>query len=338
MTDLPLPIKEAGRGREQRDDASAHLSTDEVIAYFDQLSNWGRWGEGDELGTLNFITPEARRRAAAAVRHGESVSCAWELGGGSGIERSTFSVPCMSAVATGDAAMPGFTEDTHWGVASEQLTFMFHGGAYTHLDSPAHMFWDGMMYNGRPADEVNATDGARWCAVTAAAHGLCTRGVLLDIPAVRGVDWLEPADPVLPSDLDAALERQGVTVEAGDAVLLRTGYGRFRHETGHVWDDPGHITEAGWHASCLPWLHNRQVAFIAADTANDVAPSGIPDVFMPVHSVGLVAMGLWLVDNCDLEGCAATAERLHQWDFSLAVCPIRFAGTTGSPVNPIATF
>ena len=310
-----------------------------MLAYFDQLSNWGRWGDADELGTLNFITPEARRRAAASVRHGVSVSCAWELGVGSaGIERSTFAVPCMSAIAMGDVSMPGFVEDTHWGCASETLTFMFHGGAYTHLDSPAHMFWDGKMYNGHPADEVDATDGARWCAVTAAAHGLCTRGVLLDIPAVRGVDWLEPGDPVLPVDLEAAQERQGVTVESGDAVLLRTGYGRFRYETGHVWENSGHITESGWHASCLPWLHERQVAYIGADTANDVAPSGIPDVFMPVHSVGLVAMGLWLLDNCDLEGCAATAERLQQWDFSLAVSPIRFAGTTGSPVNPIAIF
>ncbi len=258
--------------------------------------------------------------------------------GGAGIERSTFAVARMADVGMPEVSMPGFVEDTRWGVASESLTFMFHGGAHTHLDSPAHMFWDGRMYNGRPAEEVDATDGARWCAVTAASDGLGTRGLLLDIPAVRGVEWLEPGDAVLPADLESAQERQGVRVEPGDAVLLRTGYGRFRHETGHVWEAAGHMTQAGWHASCLPWLHDRQVAYIGADTATDVQPSGIPDVFMPVHSVALVAMGLWLVDNCDLEACARTAERLQQWDFSLAVCPIRFAGTTGSPVNPIATF
>lgn len=120
--------------------------------------------------------------------------------------------------------------------------------------------------------------------------------------------------------------------------LLRTGYSRYRHETGHVWDSAAHITQAGWHASCLPWLHERHVAYISADTSNDVMPSGIDALFMPIHSIGLVAMGLWLVDNCDLEARAATAAELAQWDFLLAVAPIRFAGVTGSPVNPIATF
>ncbi len=239
---------------------------------------------------------------------------------------------------TGDGAMEGFHEDERWGVASEVLNFGFHGGAHTHLDSPAHMFWDGRMYNGRSADLVDAANGARWGAVTAAADGLVTRGVLLDIAALRGVDWLEPGEAVGPGELEEAEQRQGVRVGAGDAVLLRTGYSRFRHETGHEWVDTAQMTQAGWHATCLPWLHDRSVAYIGADTANDVAPSGFPNVFMPIHSVGLVAMGLWLVDNCDLEACAATAERLHQWDFSLSVCPIRFAGTSGSPVNPIATF
>jgi hypothetical protein len=85
---------------------------------------------------------------------------------------------------------------------------------------------------------------------------------------------------------------------------------------------------------CLPWLHERGVAL--ADTR--VQPSGYEDVLMPVHAVGLVAMGLWLLDNCDLEVCATTAAELGQWDFHLAVAPVRFAGTSGSPVNPIATF
>ena len=98
------------------------------------------------------------------------------------------------------------------------------------------------------------------------------------------------------------------------------------------------FTQAGWHASCLPWLHERDVALIGADTPQDVAPSGYQDVLMPVHAVSLVAMGLWLLDNCDLEVCATTAAGLGQWDFHLAVAPVRFAGTSGSPVNPIATF
>ncbi len=309
-------------------------TTAEVHSWFDTLSNWGRWGDDDQLGTLNHISPDARRRGAKAVRHGESVSCAWDLDTAtSAIQRSTFAMPFVAELARSSGMeFPG-SHDERWGVASETLSFQFHGVTHTHLDSPAHMFWDGLMYGGRSADLVDATDGATWCAVTAAADGLVTRGVLLDIPPVRNVGKLGPGDGVGPDDLEAAERRQGVRVEPGDAVLLRTGDGKDRHVR-----DGSDPSQAGWHASCLPWLHDRQVAYIGADTANDVQPSGVEGVFMPIHSVGLVAMGLWLVDNCDLELCAATAERLQQWDFLLTVSPIRFVGTSGSPVNPIATF
>ncbi|MET7706428.1 cyclase family protein [Micromonospora sp. NPDC005413] len=144
----------------------------------------------------------------------------------------------------------------------------------------------------------------------------------------------DPGQGVFPDDLEEAERRQGVRVRSGDAVLLRTGYGRARHEAGEA----SVFTQAGWHASCLPWLHERGVALIGADTPQDVQPSGYEDVLMPVHAVSLVAMGLWLLDNCDLEACAATAAELGQWDLQLAVAPVRFAGTSGSPVNPIATF
>ena len=309
-------------------------TTEEVHGWFDSLSNWGRWGNDDQLGCLNHITPDARRRGAAAVRHGVSVSCAWDVDTvGSGVERSTFAVPYTAALAAdGGMELPGCHDD-RWGVSSEVLSFQFHGVAHTHLDSPAHMFWDGQMYGGRPASLVDATAGAAWGAVTAAADGLVTRGVLLDIPASRGVDRLGPGDGVVPEDLEAAEARQGVRIEPGDAVLLRTGDGPARHGR-----DGSDVSQAGWHASCLPWLYEREVSYIGADTANDVQPSGVDGVFMPIHSVALVAMGLWLVDNCELEACAAMAARLRQWDFQLAVCPIRFAGTSGSPVNPIATF
>jgi kynurenine formamidase len=227
-----------------------------------------------------------------------------------------------------------FHKDRRWGFSNERLGIMFHGNTITHLDSPCHLFWDGMMYNGRSHSLVDAETGSAWATVTAAANGIVTRGVLLDIAKVRDVPWLEPGEGVFPEDLEEAERRQGVRVRSGDAVLLRTGYGRARHETG----PSGGITQAGWHASCLPWLHDREVALIGADTPQDVQPSGYDDVLMPVHAVSLVAMGLWMLDNCDLEECATTAAELGQWDFQLAVAPVRFAGTSGSPVNPIATF
>ena len=116
-------------------------------------------------------------------------------------------------------------------------------------------------------------------------------------------------------------------------MFLRTGYGRYRHETGHAWTDTAHMTQAGWHASCMPWLHEHDVAYIGADTAQDAEPTGYENIFMPVHTIGIVAMGLWLVDNCDLEACAATAERLQQWDFLMSLGPVRFEGTSGSPAE-----
>ncbi|MGI5274231.1 cyclase family protein [Nonomuraea sp. CA-218870] len=308
---------------------------DDALAYFDTLSNWGRWGDDDQLGTLNHITDDVRLAAARAVRHGRSVSCAWEVAAPEDMERSTMTCPRAVDMPGADTMpAPGFLRDRRWGFSSERLGLTFHGNTVTHLDSPCHIFWDGTLYNGRPHASVDAATGSAWAAVTAAANGIVTRGVLLDIARVRDVPWLEPGQGVYPEDLEEAERRQGVRVRSGDAVLLRTGRGRLRHEAGR----DGGYEQAGWHASCLPWLRERQVALIGADTPQEVQPSGYEDVLMPVHAVGLVAMGLWLLDNCDLEACATTAAELGQWDFQFAVAPVRFAGASGSPVNPIATF
>jgi kynurenine formamidase len=294
---------------------------DDVLGYFDTLSNWGRWGDDDELGTLNHITDDVRLAAARAVRYGRSVSCAWEIAVPGEMERATNVCPCAVEMPGAEHMPQLFQNDRRWGFSNERIGIMFHGNTITHLDSPCHLFWDGKTYNGRSHSMVDAETGSSWAAVTAAADGIVTRGVLLDVAAV-------------PEDLEAAERRQGVRVQSGDAVLLRTGYGRARHEAG----PSGGITQAGWHASCLPWLQEREVALIGADTPQDVQPSGYDDVLMPVHAVSLVAMGLWMLDNCDLEQCASTAAELGQWDFQLAVAPVRFAGTSGSPVNPVATF
>ncbi|GAA2906426.1 cyclase [Actinoplanes cyaneus] len=307
---------------------------DDVLGYFDTLSNWGRWGDDDERGTLNHITDDVRLAAARAVRHGRSVSCAWEVTVPAEMERSTTVCPCAAEMPGAEHMPPAFHADRRWGFSNERLGLMFHGNTITHVDSPCHLFWDGATYNGRSHSLVGAETGSAWAAVTAAANGIVTRGVLLDVAAVRDVPWLEPGQGVFPGDIEEAERRQGVRVRAGDAVLLRTGHGRARHEAAA----PGGLAQAGWHASCLPWLRDREVALIGADTPQDVQPSGYAGVLMPVHAVGLVAMGLWLLDNCDLEACAATAAELGQWDFQLAVAPVRFAGTSGSPVNPIATF
>ncbi|SNY66872.1 cyclase family protein [Paractinoplanes atraurantiacus] len=307
---------------------------DEVLAYFTTLANWGRWGNDDELGTLNHITDEVRRAAAHAVRHGRSVSCAWELTAPTDMDRSTTTIPRAVDMPGAEHMPTHFHRDRRWGSTNERLAFTYHGNTVTHLDAPCHLTWDGKLYNNRPHTQVTTEGGTTWAGVTAAANGITTRGVLLDIPAVRDVPWLQPGEAVHPTDLEQAERRQNTKVRPGDAVLLRTGYGRARRETG---DNTG-LTHSGWHASCLPWLHDRGVALIGADTPQDVQPSGYQNILMPIHAIGLVAMGLWLLDNCDLEACATTAMSLSQWDFHLTVAPLRLAATSGSPVNPIATF
>jgi kynurenine formamidase len=176
--------------------------------------------------------------------------------------------------------------------------------------------------------------------VDAYPQGINTRGVLLDIPAVRGVDWLEPGEGVRPADLEAAEARQGVHVEAGDAVLLRTGHTR-RARTmfpDRAAEGDWSPEQAGWHASCLPWLRERDVALIGADNMQDQKPSGYEaeELDVPVHVIALVALGLWLLDNCDLEQLARECERARRWEFFFSVSALRMPGGTGSPVNPIA--
>ncbi|XVV16929.1 cyclase family protein [Actinoplanes sp. CA-131856] len=308
---------------------------DEVLGYFTSLSNWGRWGDDDQRGTLNLITDDVRLAAARSVKHGSSVSCAWELTAPGDMERSTTTVPRAVDMPGAEYMPPLFHNDNRWGFTNERLAFAYHGNTLTHLDAPCHLSWDGKLYNNRPATKTNTETGASWAAVTEAAPGITTRGVLLDIAKARNVPWLEPGEAVHPADLEQAEQDQDIEVRPGDAVLLRTGNGRARREASI---DSRGIIQSGWHASCLPWLHERGVALIGADTPQDVQPSGYENILMPVHAVALVAMGLWLLDNCDLEACATTAAELAQWDFQLTIAPLRLAGTSGSPVNPVATF
>jgi len=326
------------------DDVAPNLaSAEEVFSYFETLSNWGRWGDDDALGTLNYVTPEVTVAAAAEIQTGRSVSCAWPITN-KHQEGDLFGTPQRFMLNHGqglgdpDRVLPPHRRPGDRGFgASEFVGFVFHGLNITHLDALSHIFWDKKMYNGYPAELVTSQLGATRLAVTDVKDGISTRGVLLDVARARGVDWLEPGTPVTPADLEAAEERQGVRVRAGDAVFMRTGYGRSRHENG-----PGKTSrgQPGWHASALPWLHAREVALIGCDTGQDVTPSGYYEagLNLPVHSIGIAAMGLWLLDNMDLEAVGEVAQELSRWSFFLSLQPLRLEGATGSPLNPVALF
>lgn len=312
----------------------------EVIGWLERLSNWGRWGAGDELGTLNLVDAECRRAAAALVRDGHVVSCAQLIdpdGQHPGPHRPQ-RMMIRSGEGLGDEhrVPPAYAELAGTGASAiEYIGMVFHGDGITHLDAPGHMFWDRRAYNDTPAELVSAEHGATALAVTAAGSGIVTRGVLLDIAALHERDWLPPGTAVTPADLAAAEARQRVRVRPGDAVLLRTGHAAFCRAAGPSAANAG--PRSGWAAECLPWLYERDVALVGSDAVNDPLPSPYPGIPLPMHYVGIVAMGLWLLDNCDLEELSAACVGFGRHEFMFSVAPLRLAGSTGSPVNPLAT-
>jgi kynurenine formamidase len=293
----------------------------EVLDFHRTLSNWGRWGPEDELGTLNLVTPEVTAAAAATVRAGRTVSCARPL--------DTQAAPDNPRPAT--HVMLGTHAE---GMGSDSVAVAPHGFATTHIDALCHVFYEGELYNGFGSATVTS-DGAAHLGIHHLRSGIVTRGVLLDVAAERGLDALEPGEPVYPEDLDAAESSADLHVRAGDALLVRTGRWRWRDDHG-PWDAARLL--AGLHASCLPWLRERDVAVLGGDGVSDVLPSLVEGVPLPVHSVGIVAMGLHLIDNVNLEPLAVACAREGRFEFLFVVAPLVVERGTASPVNPLAVF
>ena len=316
--------------------ATATIPTEaEVLTYFDKLSNWGRWGDDDELGTPNLITPEKTKRALSLVQEGVSVSMArpllWESAADVPSPPVHFMVESGEGWASGDKVSARANA-----AAIDYIGMIFHGLAITHVDSLAHFFWNGKTYNGKPAHMVSTSLGATVCSVEAAFKGFTTRGVLVDVPMIRGVDWVERGEGVMPEDILAAEERCGFRIEPGDVLLVRTGQLHRRNVEGPV--NPRTEGSTACQAACLPLFHERGVAVMGSDTGNDVAPTGYKSLTNPIHQVGIVAMGLWILDNPDLEGLAEACRQRNRWEFLISINPLKLHNTTGSPVNPIAIF
>ena len=300
---------------------------EEVLGWMNSLSNWGRWGPEDELGTLNLITPEKIAQAGTLVKEGISVTCA-RLIVPEGAADVTSIPPLHWMVRTGESAPAN-----GGGGASDFFGFSFHGLTITHLDALCHQFWDGKMYNGKDAALVTADQKATAGHIDRAQNGFVTKGVMLDITKVKGKQWLDPGEPVFTEDLEAAEAAQGVRVVEGDALMLRLGWYKRRLELG-----PPEAGRPGLHAETIPWLHERGVSILAGDASQDMDPAGYPNLGLPVHRVGIVAMGLWLIDAANCEELAKVCERLNRYDFMFVVAPLRFKNATGSPVNPLAVF
>src|SRR6267142_7052116 len=283
----------------------------DVLKMLDSLSNWGRWGADDQLGTVNFITPAERKRAAALVSEGVSVSCSRPIS--TDITADTTVQPMRFMVDSGEGRDTDSLERVlQRRGAAEFIGMVFHGYSITHIDTPAHYFWNGRMYNGRSCNLVTSREGAQVEAVDLLRDGVVTRGVLLDVAALKG-RWLEAGEGVMPEDLEAAEKAQGVRVEPGDILLVRTGFYARRLREGPV--NPMVAGTPALHVGCCPWLRERGVAMIGTDTHNDIAPLPYPKLGNSFHVVALVAMGLWLIDNMNLEEVARASADRKRWEF-----------------------
>lgn len=294
------------------------LTEAEVLALFEACSNKGRWGVDDELGTLNYITSRKRVEAAGLVREGRLISLARTLP----VEATRAQpIPVRHRMHYVGRGAP-FCVDS--------FDIFPHGYGITHLDAVGHWSFEGEIYNGRRAAEAVTAGGLAWGSVMATRSGVVTRAVLLDVAAARGVDWLSAGEPVTPEDLDAAERLTGTRVESGDAILVRIGLpAREAVEGG---ENPR--LRAGLTPDCLRWLHDREVAVYGGD-CNERIPSGYSSVIEPLHQIGMVAMGLCILDNTDLEELAGIARETGRYVSMIVIGPLLLPQGTGSPVNPI---
>ncbi|CUW29567.1 MULTISPECIES: cyclase family protein [Streptomyces] len=294
-----------------------------------RVNNWGRWGADDEIGTLNLITGEVVREAAREVRTGRRVPLALPLR--------------QDGVQTG--MIPGRVNPLHAMVQLNQelfgpgtvacsddaVTMGLQAG--THWDALTHVSHSGTLYNGRPAHTVTAHGGAEFGGIDAVRH-LVSRGVLLDVARARGVDRLAGGHAVTPEDLSAAEEFAGTRVRAGDIVLVRTGQVRVylggdRYGYGHP--------SPGLSVRCPEWFHARNVAAVANDTLTfEIFPPEIANLWLPVHALHLVEMGMLQGQNWNLEELSTACGEAGRYTFLLSATPEPFAGATGSPVAPVA--
>jgi kynurenine formamidase len=316
----------------------------------DEVRNWGRWGDADELGTLNFITVDKVAQAAGLVKHGKVFPLGVDFGssGPQGAFKFRHNPIHVMTVDGGDArSLPRFGADWDRNPGAKELGTYFQDALFrfnddmvimplqaaTQWDALSHVYYEDLLYNGFPADSVTSL-GALYCGIDKVdSKGITSRGVLLDLVRHRGVQtFLKLGSPITPAELDDVARSQGVTIGRGDIVLIRTGWWTRFLETGDG-SEPG----SGLDWRCASWLHDHDVAAVAADNLMVEDPiSGIKGTFMPMHMLCLRDMGLMLGEYWDLAALADDCAADGVWEFQLIAAPLRVVGGVGSPLNPIA--
>jgi hypothetical protein len=340
---IAAPLMLAGQAGGQQTAFTAHPSTqqpDRLVTlatlkkWERELSNWGRWGKDDERGLLNLITPAKTKQALALVTEAKTVTLQINPIKKQGSDTGGFgeNVHRMARIDPKTGAVLG---------ALDIIQLSIHDGLNSHLDALCHYQGPLGRKPGEPAVSYNGfpfTLTAAGCQQSAADRmgpGYITRGVLVDMPLLRKVRWLEPSTPIYAEDLEAWEQFAGIRIGAGDALLVRSGRWAKREAEG-PW--PYGQAGAGLHASVLPWLKARDVSLLASDAVNDVQPSGVEGINRPIHQLTQVNLGLPIVDNAYLEDAAREAARLRRWEFMFTLHIFQIQGGTASPFNALATF
>ncbi len=311
---------------EQDARAGVDLTAAQFAALFHSVQSWGRWGAEDELGALNLLTPDRVAAAARLVRSGVVVSLSLPLNTTMALDCPTPAEFRMTQSHDADVGLGAM------GFAKDFVGVDYHSDGHTHIDALCHVAYEGRLYNGVAAGSVTA-EGAAAEAIDAVKDGLVGRGVLVDVPRLRGVQWLEPGEHVFREDLEAAEREQAVEIEEGDILLVRTGHAHRLAELG-PWDT-GH-SKAGLHPTTMSLLAERGVAALGCDGNSDTAPSTTEGVAFPIHVLALNAMGVLLLDYLQFEDLRSACETAGRWEFLYVTAPLRIIGGTGSPVNPLA--
>lgn len=305
-------------------------SLEKFNALADRVSNWGRWGDDDQRGTLNFITEHTIRRAAESVKTGQAFSLAMTLSL-DGAQDGSPPPGRINPVRTMLAVNTPMSPSPHAAAYSDDIVVAPTQTA-THWDALAHTSFRNTLYNGFPADAVDSS-GATKLGIETAGE-IVSRGVLLDIARHEGVDRLPGKFAVTRDVLESAERTQDVTVEEGDILLVRTGQG------GYFLD--GDVSRyrrpvAAFDLDAAEYFHERSVAGVAIDNAPfELLPSSVEEVVLPLHVIALVYMGLFQGENFLFEELAAACAADRRYTMLLEATPERFLYSTGGMVNPVA--
>jgi kynurenine formamidase len=294
-----------------------------------RLSNWGRWGDDDEIGTINFITPEVRKAAAALVKKGElfDLGMPFDTSGPQAGGLRFNPVHTMSMLPTDPVRYPDGI------IVSDDIVTMPLQCA-TQWDGLAHVGYDGLLYNNTPAAAVNS-QGASRNAFDKLATRFVTRGVLLDVAGFRGKNRLDPSEEITADDLDAVETHQGVKVRSGDVMMFRTGWYQHYLEGNH--ELYLSFQSAGLGISACEWLHDREVAAVAGDVfAVEALPAKEPGTSLPLHMVLIRDLGLTLGEMFNFEGLAADCNEDGVWEFLFSGVGLKVSKSVGSPISPVA--